>query len=123
MGQESEALVPAHALSIERELILPAPVLGDGARDGVVKASVQRAEIIRADRRAQFYRQLGDRLTHVAVLMHDLRDGESLKPQGLSVLDRASSNSGVRFQPVAQRVHQLVQEQGHPVIDLGVNGR
>jgi hypothetical protein len=38
---------------------------------------------------------LGDRLTHVAVLMHDLRDGGPLKQQGLPVLNRASSNSGV----------------------------
>jgi hypothetical protein len=94
MGQESEALVAAHALSIERGLILSTPVLGDSARDGVVKASVQRAKLIRADGRAHFYRQLGDRLTHVAVVMHDLRDGEPLKQQGMPVLNRASANLG-----------------------------
>ena len=54
MGQEPEALALAHILSIERALILSAPVLGDGAGDGVVKASVQRAKIIGADGRAAF---------------------------------------------------------------------
>jgi hypothetical protein len=94
MGQESEALVPAHALSIERGLILSTPVLGDSARDGVVKTSVQRAKIIRPDGRAHFYRHLGDRLTHIALLMHDLRDGEPLTQQGLPVLNRGSADSG-----------------------------
>ena len=56
MGQEPEPLAPARGLSIEGGLILFAPVLGDGARDGVVEASVQRAKVIRADGRVQFPR-------------------------------------------------------------------
>ena len=72
MSQEPEALAPARGLSIEGELISSAPVLGDGARDGVVKASVQHAKVIRADGRVDFHRQLGDGLTDVAIIVHDL---------------------------------------------------
>ena len=46
MREEPEPLAPARGLSIERGLIAFAPVLGDGARDGVVKASVQHAKVI-----------------------------------------------------------------------------
>ena len=49
MSQEPEALAPARGLSIDDGLISFAPVLGDGAGDGVVKASVQRAKSPRAD--------------------------------------------------------------------------
>ena len=44
MSQEPEALAPARGLSIEGGLVSFAPAFGDGARDGVVKASVQRPE-------------------------------------------------------------------------------
>ena len=56
MSQEPRALAPARGLSIEGGLILLAPEFGDGARDGVVKASVQRAKVIGADGRVQFPR-------------------------------------------------------------------
>ena len=46
--QEPEALGPARGLSIDAGLIPFAPVLGDGARDGIVQAPVQRAEVVRA---------------------------------------------------------------------------
>ena len=92
MSQEPEALAPARGLSVEGGLISFAPELGDGARDGVVKASVQRAKVIRADGRVHFHRQIGDGLADVAVVVHDLRDGESLKQQVMPVLDRAPAN-------------------------------
>ena len=94
MSQEPEALAPARGFSIEGGLISFAPVLGDRARDGVVKASVQRAKVVRADGRVHFHRQLGDRLTDVAIVVHDLRHGEPLKQQVVPVLDRAPANLG-----------------------------
>jgi len=94
MGQAPEALASAHALSIGCELILSTPELRDGARDGVVKASVQHAKVVRADGRAHFNRQLGDSLTNVAVAMHDLRYGEPLKQQGMPLLSGAPANLG-----------------------------
>ena len=45
---------------------------GDGVSDGVVKASVQRAKVIGADRRGQFDSQIGHGLTDVAIVVHDL---------------------------------------------------
>ena len=49
MSQQPDPLAPARGLSIEDELISFALILADGARDGVVKATVQRAKVIRAD--------------------------------------------------------------------------
>ena len=56
MSQEPEPLVSSRGLSIEGGLILFAPVFGDGARDGVVKAAVEHAKVVRADGRVQFPR-------------------------------------------------------------------
>ena len=72
MSQEPRALAPTRGFSIEGRLILFASELGDGARDGVVQASVQHAKVFGADRRVLFHRQLGDGLTHVAIIVHDL---------------------------------------------------
>ena len=94
VSQEPEALAPARGLSVEGGLISFAPVLGDGARDGVVQASVQRAKIICADGRVHFHGQLGDGLTDVAIVVHDLRHGEPLKQQVMPVMDRAPANLG-----------------------------
>ena len=92
MSQEPSALAPTRGLSIEGGLILFAPEFSDGARDGVVKASVQRAKVVGADRRVLFHCQLGDGLTHVAIIVHDLRDREPLKQQVMPVLDCASTD-------------------------------
>lgn len=43
---------------------------GDGARDGVVNASVQRAKVIGADGRVLFHCQVGDGLTRVAIIVY-----------------------------------------------------
>jgi hypothetical protein len=72
MSEEPEPLAPARSLSIEGGLISCAAVLGDGTRDGIVKTSIQRAKVIRADGRVHFHRQLGDSLTDVAIIVHDL---------------------------------------------------
>ena len=121
--EEPEALAPARGLSIERGLIAGAPVLGDGAGDGVVEASVQRAKVVGADGRVHFHRQLGDRLADVAVVVHDLRHGEPLQQQVVPVLDRARADLGARGQAEAQRVRQLIQEHRHAVIDLRLGWR
>ena len=71
-AKNPSALAPARGLSVEGGLISFAPVLGDRARDGVVEASVQRAKVVRADGRVHFHRQLGDGLTDVAIVVHDL---------------------------------------------------
>ena len=123
MREEPEALAPACGLAVERGLIAFAPVLGDRARDRVVEAPVQRAKVVRADGRVQFHGQLGDGLTDVAIVVHDLRHGESLKQQVVPVLDRAPADLRARRQAEAQRVHQLIQEHRDAVIDLRLGGR
>ena len=72
MSEKSESRVLASGFSIERRLIASSAVLRDGARNGIVKASVQRAKIIDADRCALFHGQVCDRLAHVAIVMDDL---------------------------------------------------
>ena len=72
MSQEPQVLAPTRSLFIERRLILFAAEFGDGARDGVVKASVQRAKVIGADRGVRFHCQIGDGLTDIAIIVNDL---------------------------------------------------
>ena len=72
MSEEPEALAPAGGFSVDVGLIAFAPVLGDRAGDGVVKASVERAKVVRADGQIHFHRQLGNGLTDIAVVVHDL---------------------------------------------------
>ena len=100
-----------------------APVLRDGARDGVVEAAVQHAKVIGADGRVHFHGELGDGLTDVAVVVHDLRDREPLSQQVMPVLNRAVGDVGIRPETRAQRSHELLQEHGHAVIDLRLGRR
>ncbi len=72
VSQEAETLAPARGFAIDGELMACASVFGDGARDGVVKAAVERAKVLRADRRVHLQRQLGDCLTDIAIIVHDL---------------------------------------------------
>ena len=54
MREEPEPLAPARGLTIECGLVAFAPVLGDRAGDGIVKAAVQHAKVVRADGRVRF---------------------------------------------------------------------
>ena len=99
MSEEPEAFAPARGLSVEGRLILFTPVLGHGARDRLVQAAVQRAKVIRADGRVHFDGEVGDGLTDVAVVVHDLRHGEPLKQQVMPVLKCAPANLGGRVSP------------------------
>jgi hypothetical protein len=81
MSQEPCALISSGSLSIERRLILLAAELGDGTRDGVVKAPIEHAEVIRGDGRAHLHCELCDGLTDVSIVVHDLGHGEALKEQ------------------------------------------
>ena len=87
MSEVPEAFAPAGRRSIDARLILSATVLSDRAGDGIVQAVVQRTKVFRGDRRVQFYRELGDGLTDVAVVVHDLRHGEALKQEIMSMLE------------------------------------
>ena len=118
MSEKSKLLRSARDLSIQRRLIPLAPILRDGARDGVVEASVQHAKIIGADGRVHLHRELGDGLADVAVVVHDLRDREPLNQQVMPVLNRADRNVGIRPHSQAQCIDELIQEHGDAVIDL-----
>jgi hypothetical protein len=103
------ALAPARGLPVECGLVSPAPELGDGARDGVVEAPVQRPEVVRADGRVHFQRQVGNGLADVPVVVDDLRHGEPLEQEVVPVQDGALGNLRVQFRPAAaERGHELV---------------
>ena len=121
--QKPEALAAARGLLVEGGLIPSAPILGDGARNRVVQASVQRAEVIDADRRAELQRQIGDGLTDVAVVVDDLRHGEALKQQVVPMQHARCRRSPGSNMAGAQRVDQLIQEQRDAVIDLSLGRR
>ena len=72
MREELEGLAPACRFAAGAGLLSFARVLGDRTRDGIVKALVQHAKVVGADGRVEFHGQLGDRLTDVAVIVHDL---------------------------------------------------
>ena len=116
--EEPEALAPARRLALDRELIPLAPVLGDGAGDGVVEAAVQRTKVFRADRGVHLDGQFGDRLTDVAIVVHDLRHREPLQQQVMAMQDRAPAYLRTRSGAPLQGVHQLIEEDRDPVIDL-----
>ena len=65
------------------------PVLGHGAGDRVVQASVQGAEVLDADGRVQLQREIGDGLTHIPVIVDDLRHRESLQMQIMACAQRS----------------------------------
>ena len=66
-------------------------------------------------------RQRRNRLADVAVVMHDLRYGESLKQKVMPVQDGAPGDLRVR-QAAAEGTDELIEEQGYAVIDLRVCG-
>jgi hypothetical protein len=70
--------------------------LGDRARDGIVEADVEDAELAHGDRRALLDGELGDRLAQVAIVVHHLVDGEVVPPQLVPVPGGRFLRSGTR---------------------------
>src|SRR5204863_8214179 len=93
VSERAQVLVGATgALDQDVELAL-ARVLGDGLGDRVVETAVERTELLGAERRVAFDRELGDRLTDIAVVVNYLRDGEPAAQQVPPVLDRSRGGS------------------------------
>ena len=78
MDEETHPFVVTVRGFVRVRLLAFARVHRDGARDGLVEASVERAEVFRADRRVRLHGQLGNGLTDVTIIVNDLRDGEPL---------------------------------------------
>ncbi len=123
MSQEPQPLTSARVFAIESGLVGDASVFGDRVGDGVVQAAVQRTKVLGADWRVHFDRQLGDSLADVTIVVHDLRHGKPLKEQVMPVPDCALPHLWIRRQAEAQRIHQLGEEHGYPVIDLRLGGQ
>src|SRR6185369_11014129 len=113
----------------------------DGIGDGVVEASVQRAELFDGKRRVALERQVGHCLTEVAIVMDDLVDGVSEFQQFLAMRggghahlrEHRSHTAGCPGDPLAgrslaglvcfQRLGELVQEHRNAIAELARRGR
>ena len=71
--------------------VLFAAEFGDRARDRIVETPVQGAKVVGTDGRREFNGEVRDRLTDVAVGMHDLADGQPLRQELASVFDCGSA--------------------------------
>ena len=117
MLEESQPLVIASGVGIKKRL-MASPVLCNGTRDRVVQASVQCAEVLDADGRVQSQREVGDGLTHIPVIVHNLRHRESLQLEIMAVALSAPADLRIRRQVVSQGVDELIKKPGHPELEF-----
>jgi hypothetical protein len=75
VDEEPKALVRLGAVLACDRCVALKTEFGDGIRNGIVQAPIQRAEFFDGERRVTFERQVGDRLAEVSVVVHDLIDG------------------------------------------------
>jgi len=117
MREKPQAFVIASGVGLKKRLVA-ASVFRHGTRDRVVQASVQCPEILHADRRLQLQRQVGDGLTHIPVVVHDLSDGESLQLEIMAVARSGSADLSIRRQVVTQRLDELIEKPGDPELEF-----
>jgi hypothetical protein len=91
MREESQAFIIANGFGIKNGLVASS-VLCNRTCDRVVQASVQRAEVLDVDWRIQLQREVGDGLTYIPVVVHDLRHGESLQLEIMTMTRSASAD-------------------------------
>ena len=115
--EETEAFVVASGFGIEQGLVAPSE-LRDGARDRVIETSIQGAEVVDADRRIQLEGEVGDGLTHIPIVVHDLRHRESLKVEIVAMAPGACIDLRVRRQTMPQGVDELIEESRDPVFEF-----
>jgi hypothetical protein len=120
MRKESEPLVRASVGVVQGGLVPFAPVLRDRAGDRDVQTAVEQPKVVRADRHVLFGSQLGDGLTDVAIVMHHLRQGQSLQLRVVAVQERTPVNLSAGRQAETDRRNQLIQKEGDAVVDFRV---
>jgi hypothetical protein len=97
---------------------LLAAELSHSARDGIVEASIQRPKVVGPNGRAQFKRQIGDRLTNVTVVVNDLPNAETLEQEIAAVLDGAAADRLSGRGTVDQLLDELIKEQRHASLEF-----
>src|SRR5689334_16237946 len=117
MREESEPLAAACGFSIDASLAVAASVFRHRTRNGVVETPVQCPKLVGADRGIQLDSQLGDGLTDVAIVVHDLRHRVALLQEFLAMFDRALADVGICRLSEAQGVAQLIQENWNAVAE------
>lgn len=101
------------------DVVLAQPrVLRHRAGDGVVETQVECLKVRGGDRGALLDRHLGDRLTHVSIVVDDLRDREALTQEVRAVLRRRSADGTLVFELRLQRGRELIEEQRDAVLEL-----
>ena len=95
---------------------------GDRVRDGIVQASVQRAEFVCVDRGVGLHRNFRDGLTHVAVVVNHLSNRKPALQKVLSVQSGAAADFRVRLLVMPQHLDELIEKERHSVIDFRFGG-
>ena len=117
MLEESQAFVIASGVGIKKRLVASS-VLRNRTRDSVVQASVQCAKVLDADWRIQLQREVGDGLTHIPVIVHDLRHRESLQLEIMAVALSAPADLRIGRQVVPQGVDELIKKTGDSELEF-----
>lgn len=120
VSEEADAFVSSGGLRVDEGLVVTA-VLRHGARNRIVQTTAQRAEILDADRRVGVQGELGDRLAHLTIAVHDLRYGASLQEETPAVPRGAHTNLRMRRSPGTQDVDEVIEEFGQPRLDFAGN--
>jgi len=79
--EETLPLAELEGLPVRDLAVVLLHELRDGARDGVVQATIEGPEFVDADRKAAFERQIRHRLADIAVVVHDLIHSEAMSQQ------------------------------------------
>ena len=123
VGKKTKPFPPACGFHVDGRLAAFEPVLRHGHGDGVIEAGIQQAEVIGADRRLQFHRQLGDRLADVPVVVNDLGDGEALETQIVPMAGGRSADFRTGQLSETQCVGQLVEKERDAVRNFRLGRR
>ena len=137
--EKSEALIRARVF-VGEDVVALGIELGGGDGDGVVETAVEGAEFIVGKRRAYLDGEIGDGLAKIAVIVHDLFDGETVLQELAAMLLRAQSHFGQAGLGAAGRTghalafpwlgrflglkgpDDLVEKEGDAEVELGFGG-
>lgn len=122
MREEPEPFVVTRGFHFNSGGISCAAVLGHRTGNCIVEASVKRAEIVRRDWRVGLDGQISNCLADITVVVNTLRDGEASKQQIVPMLQRGLVDLNAIGRLPVQGIDQLIETNGHTVIDLCLSG-
>src|SRR6185437_7997291 len=94
VGEESQPLLRLNGLSVCHDKIPLVAEFGDRIGNRVVQTAVEGAKFVDLKRRIALIREIGNGLTQVAVVVHDLVNRKSERHQFSSVLCSCPADFG-----------------------------